>query len=420
MMKKILILLFAIAPMMGYAEHDNEWIRKVLGSLEEKMDYLKGYFHAPSEEFVYVQEFGLQETITDDAYEDPTHRIIRDSVSHKLPASHMSTLFSYFVFALKADSTAIPEQCPENSFQISTAIRDAYRTLKDEDYAKTAVKPALLLRHFGKMEPSGFEKMKQVLLRGGEYNMSASNNLETAHDVKLTVLSDPICSFDVEPAGSDGFKMNRTACLRIMIGSGYPYADRISKYQGGEMIFSITDANNDVVHADTFKLDASEDSIKMEFFKGFAEQETILTSPKLTYRLSGPLLEEDLVKVVEVAPDYAFLEQAIKDAEALADSISKTPELTKLAEEAKALKDAVDAAKPCLELSAYEQMKIDGATQTLSNLIGTTKEKIDQTLSVRGVTTDVQKNGTVKKVVDGEIRIITNERTFNLKGIEVK
>lgn len=417
MMKKILILLFAIAPMMSYAEHDNEWIRKVLGSLEEKMYYLKGYFHAPSEEFVYAQEFGLQETRDND---DPTRRIIRDSVSHKLPASHMSALYSYFVYGLKADSTAIPEECPEYTFQFSTEIRDAYRQLQEANY-KDNLKQAFLMRRFGKTEPSGFVKLEQVLLRGGEYNLSQKNNIETAHDVKLTVLSDPICSFEVVPAGSDGFKMNRTAQLSVMIGSGYPYADRLSKYQGGEMIFSITDANNDVVHADTFKLDASEDSIKMEFFKGFAEQETILTSPKLTYRLSGPLLEEDLVKVVEVAPDYAFLEQAIKDAEALADSISKTPELTKLAEEAKALKDAVDAAKPCLKLSAYEQIKIDNATQTLASLIGTTKEQIDQTLSVRGVTNNgAQRNGIVKKVVDGEIRIITNERTFNLKGIEVK
>lgn len=416
MMKKILIILFALAPLMGYAEHDNEWIRKVLGSLEEKMYYLKGYFHAPSEEFVYAQEFGLQETRDND---DPTRRIIRDSVSHKLPASHKSALYSYFVYGLKADSTAIPEECPEYTFQFSTEIRDAYRQLQEANY-KDNLKQAFLMRRFGKTEPSGSVKLEQVLLRGGEYNLSQKNNVETAHDVKLTVLSDPVCSFEVVPASPAGFTMYQTAQLSVMIGSGYPYADRLSKYQGGEMIFTISDADNEVVRADTFKLDASKDSIKMEFYKGVEEPLLILTSPKYTYRLSGPLLEEDLVKVIELAPSCSALELAIKDAETLADSISKSPELSKLAEQAKTLKDAVDAAKPCLELSAYEQIKIDNATQTLASLIGTTKEQIDQTLSVRGVTTDVQKNGTVKKVVDGKIRIITNERTFNLKGIEVK
>lgn len=414
-MKKLFTLLLALVPMMSYAEHDNAWIEEVLSGLEKNMDYLADYFHAPSEDFVFAQEFGLQDTNADD---DPTHRIIRDSVGYKLNDTHRAMLYAYFVYGLKAAKKA-PEDCPEYSFQFSTVIRDAYNTLQEKDFTKI-IKDALLMRQFESQTQSSIEDIAQVISRGGEYSMSANNNVETAHNVKLTVLADPICSFKVEPAISAGYAMHQTANFEVKIGSGYPYADRLAKYQQGEMVFTIRDAQNEVIKADTFKLDASADSVKMEFFKGRLAQDLPLESTKYTFSLSGPLLEEPIVKVIEVGAYYGALENAIHTAEQLADSIRNTPELTRFEEYAKQLSDAVMAAKPCLEYTVDRQDDIDAAANTLVQLIKTVTDAMTQTVSIDAVTVEAAKKNGVKKIVDGEIRIQADGHTFNLQGIEKK
>lgn len=416
-MKKLLVFLFAIAPMMSYAEsteHDNEWIQEAKGRICNFMPFLKDYLHAPSEEFVYGQEFGVQDTHT---LKDPSHQIINGDMTYQLQPDRQAMLLGHFIFTIKGNTTAVPKECPERGFEFYTEIRNAYKTAKDYDHSST-VKDAVDARQFQHKDNTAEHILSFELDRGGEYLLNATNNVGTSHQSKLTVLSDPICAMDVVSNDASGFTMHKSVTCLAMIGSGYPYTDRLSKYQNGEMLFTIHDANNQEVAAVTFKLDASVDSLKMEFFKKYRDDLMILSSPKYTFRFSGPLLQEDIVIVKEVAPLYENLEMAINDAEELIDAIRNNADFADLEEYAKALSDAVEAAKPCLQLTAYEQEAIDNATETLATLINATKEAMEKA-SIHPVTTDAPKTG-IKKVVDGEIRIITDERTFNLKGIEVK
>lgn len=411
-MKKILIILFAITPMMGFAQYDNEWIRKIIEDIEKGRPYLKGYCFAPTENVVLAQELGVREIIDD----QDSRRVLRDSSSYRLPASHEVNLFGNFICAVRPH-IMYANDCPEYKLKFVTKLGTIYKTIVERNFTEV-LKINIDAAKYVKTDV--MESVTDTLIkRGGEYQLTAENNAGTAHEVKLTVLSDPICTLEIVNDHDASYAMHQGSEYVVKIGSGYPYADRLSQYQNGEMIISISNDQNEVIQADTIKLDASADSVKVEFWKPL-KKDLLLSSPKYTYRMSGPLLKEDIVLEREVTPFYAALEQAIKDAEALADFISKKPELAGLAEQAKALSDAVDAAKPCLKLSAYEQDKIDSATETLANLVTTTKEKMDQALSIHGVITDVQRNNIVKKVVDGEIRIKTNERTFNLNGIEVK
>lgn len=416
-MKKLLVFLFVIAPMMSYAEsteHDNEWIQKVKGRICNYKPFLKDYLHAPSEEFVYGQEFGVQDTHT---LNDPSHQIINGDMTYQLKPDRQAMLSGHFIFTIKANNKAVPKECPERDFEFYNEIRNAYKTVKDNDFSEF-IKWAVDARPFQSQENIGDHTITIDLDRGGEYLLNANNNVGTSHQSKLTVLSDPICAMDVVSNDASGFTMHKSVTCLAMIGSGYPYTDRLSKYQNGEMLFTIHDANNQEVAAVTFKLDASVDSLKMEFFKKYRDDLMILSSPKYTFRFSGPLLQEDIVIVKEVAPLYENLEMAINDAEELIDAIRNNAEFADLEEYAKALSDAVEAAKPCLQLTAYEQEAIDNATEALATLINATKEAMDKA-PIHPVTTDAPKTG-IKKVVDGEIRIITDERTFNLKGIEVK
>lgn len=412
-MKKILILLFAIAPMMCFAQTNDEWVQQMIERIEEAHPYMKGYCLVPTKNIVCAQEVGVHEIIDG---QDPIRRVLRDSSSYRLPASHEVNLFGNFISAVRPH-VEYADDCPEYKLKFVTKLGTIYKTTVERKFTEELKINIDAIKYFDKTDVE--ESVSDTIIkRGGEYRLTTENNAGNAHEVKLTVLSDPICTLEISNDHDASYAMHNASEYVVKIGSGYPYADRLAQYQNGEMIISISNDQNEVIHADTIKLDASADSVKVEFWKPL-KKDLLLSSPKYTYRMSGPLLKEDIVLEREVAPFYAALEQAIKDAEALADSISKKTEFASLAEQAKALNEAVVAAKPCLKYSAYEQDKIDQATETLANLISTTKKMMDEALAIHVITIDVPKNNR-KKIIDGEIRIVTNERTFNLQGIEVK
>lgn len=413
-MKRLIILLFAIAPLMSYAQQDSEWVQKAkFAILKQSGPCLDGHFFMPTENLLYAHESGIQDT---PAFLDTNAHLLSDSSSYQLPASRNAVLFGTFAASAKPNGK-FDKDCPELQFKFKNKICNAYRTITEQDFTddlKLAVQTAKFLE---KVEVI-YTQTKITLFRGGEYELISDNNAGNGHTAKLTVLSDPICTVDALENEESSCTMHQACIFSVKIGSGYPYAERLANYQNGEMVVSVTDAQNELVFTDTFKLDASADSIKMEFFTG-KDEKLYLTSPKYTCRLSGPLLKEDLVVVKEVAANFDALKNAINDAHVLADSISNNAQYASLAEYAKKLTDAIKDAEPCLKLSVYDQDKIDKAANTLAMLIDDTTEAMNKITSVETVTIDGT-NTAAKRIIDGKVLITTNGQTYDIKGIKME
>lgn len=410
-MKKIITFLFALVPLMGYAQYDNEWIQKSKNLITNARPYLNGYCFAPTENLVYAHEFILEDDIDN---LDPNRRLLRDSLVYTIPTTRKAKMFGLIVATVNPNAV-YKEDCQELQLNFNSKICDAYRTINEEDFTGI-VKQAVLTAKFVHNTQIGYTQNETTLYRGGEYELIGDNNAGTGHTAKLTVLADPICTIEPLENNESSYTINNTCAFSVKIGSGYPYADRLKDYQKGEMVATITDAEGNLVYTETHKLDASADSLKMEFFKG-NDQKIYLTSTKYTLRLSGPLLKEDLVITKEVSANFYRLKNAIDEAQALADTINSNPLYASLAKYAEDLVSAISNVTPCLEYSVHEQDKIDKAAESLAKLVDETNDAMSRVSSVDAVTT----NGTtttVKRIINGKVIITTKDHNYDVQGIE--
>ncbi len=406
-------LLFAMLPFTSYAQFNDEWIQDMKADFAGTHKYLDGHCYAPTTNLVYAQEYGLHNA---ELTEDSLRSVLHGDLTYTLPASHKFVIFTIFS-NVPNPKAEYDKESPELKLWFKSRIRTPYESIIDQDYTDGVKMTILELQYAQKLSVNDVFKSKEIY-QGGEYQFIAENNAGTSHESHVTVLSDPVCTFRISNDNDSTYTMHGTSSCIIQIGSGYPFADRMKQYQNDEMVFTVRDAQDKVVLTEIIKLDAKSYRDKIEFWKS-EEKKMTLSSPKYTYRLSGPLLKQDLVVEREVAPFYTNLKQAINDAEALVDSIRNTSDLANLADHAKSLVNAIEAAKPCLKYSAYDQDKIDEATDRLAQLIKDTKEAIDKVSSIDAVTVN-DTSTTVKRIIDGKLRITTNGHTYDPQGIEVK
>ena len=412
-MKKSLLAIFCLAALLPQTVNaeNSEWVEKTFARLKDMYSGFDVKPYAPTDEFVYMHEF----FVTENDIDNKLH-INADNLTYTLDRNKKTELCSVVTFVIKRDKSKVkPEEREEYGYEFSTKISNAYDPIIEGDFIDN-IHQGLELSQFADqfLDP----RCKALISRGGEYFMEVSNNLETGFSHPLTVLSEPTVNVSVRGSGEEDITMHKNMRINAIIASGYPYSDRLADYQSGEMVFSILNANNEEVFHDIMKLEASADSLKLEYLinKDFIDA---AASPKYTFKMSGPLLKEDIVIEKEVLANYEALDGAIKAAEELSDSIMNAPDLEEFKENAEALAKAAEEAKAGLKLTVYEQDKIDKLALDLFKMIDDTREAIKEKSGITGITTNEKKTA-VKSIENGQIVIKRNNRTYNTQGMELR
>ena len=348
---------------------------------------------------------------------DSKFHVNADNLTYTLDRSTNTALKFDIIFRIKKNAAKVkPEDRVEYGYEFSAKISDAYDLISSGDYTES-IRTAIEKSQYS--EATLPEHCTTDIRRGGEYFVEAINNLETGFSHPLTVLSEPTVNLSVKgTAENNNIIMHYNIPITTLIASGYPYSDRLADYQSGEMMLTIIDANNKNVYQDTMKLEASADKLKLEYMIN-KEIFFVAASTKYTFKLSGPLLKEDIVIEKEVVANHEALEGAIMEAKELSDSIMKAPDLAEFKENAEALAKAAEEAKAGLKLTVYEQDKIDKLALDLFKMIDDTREAIKEKSGITGITTNEKKTA-VKSIENGQIVIKRNNRTYNTQGMELR
>ena len=410
-MKKLCLLLVALVSATSFAQQcDNEWIQKIkTTSLTTMHPTFVDYFYAPTEEMVYLLDFGmLKNRDKDDLYNDM--KPLKDTTIYQWQREDITEIHDFFSLYIKPNKDVKPLERPEANVELQSVLSTPYDTLIHRVYNEKII-TQLKGGEFASKDIVLKDDDKIVIQKGGEYKMNVIDNVNNSSEANMTVLCDPLCDLVQE---SDSLTMHCLAPFHVFIGSGYPYADRISDYQNGEMYLSILNLDDKEIYADTLKLEASADSLLMEYVikKSINYQ---VNSPKVTFKLSGPLLKEDIVIEKEAQPYFVFLNEAIDMAEELCDSIKDVPAL---AEYDKLLKEGIEAAKASHELTAYEQKQIDDATDALKATMEATiaaKKELDDANGIEVINATPAKKAE-KVMKDGQIEIRSMGRKYNAQG----
>ena len=418
-MKNLLISIFCLAALlpqtvnaMNPRKDDPKWVEKNIEQLKKQYSGFDVHPYAPTNEFIYMMECFMIDIDNGSKF-----HVNADNLTYTLDRSKTTVLKIASEFRIKKNAAKVkPEDRVEYGYEFSAKIRNAYDLISSGDYTeniRTAIEKS---KYSDAILP---ELCTAEIHRGGEYFVEAINNLETGYSHPLTVLSEPTVNLSVKgTAENNNIIMHYNIPITTLIASGYPYSDRLADYQSGEMMLTIIDANNENVYQDTMKLEASADKLKLEYMIN-KEIFFVAASPKYTFKLSGPLLKEDIVIEKEVVANHEALEGAIMEAKELSDSIKTTPGLKEFKANAEALKKAAEEAKAGLKLTVYEQDKIDQLALDLFKLIDDTRDAINERSGITGIVTDEKKTA-VKSIENGQIVIKRNNRTYTIKGIELR
>ena len=413
-MKKSLLVIFCLAALLPQTVNaeNSDWVEKSIETLKKKYSGFDVHPYAPTNEFIYMMECFMIDIDNDSKF-----HVNADNLTYTLDRSTNTALKFDIIFRIKKNAAKVkPEDRVEYGYEFSAKISDAYDLISSGDYTES-IRTAIEKSQYS--EATLPEHCTTDIRRGGEYFVEAINNLETGFSHPLTVLSEPTVNLSVKgTAENNNIIMHYNIPITTLIASGYPYSDRLADYQSGEMMLTIIDANNENVYQDTMKLEASADKLKLEYMIN-KEVYFVAASPKYTFKLSGPLLKEDIVIEKEVVANYAALEGAIMEAKELSDSIKTTPGLKEFKANAEALKKAAEEAKAGLKLTVYEQDKIDQLALDLFKLIDDTRDAINEKSGIIGIVTDEKKTA-VKSIENGQIVIKRNNRTYTIQGIELQ
>ena len=371
-MKKIRLLLTALASMLAigsYAQAEDDWAENAKQELIKVPGYteLGDYFNM-SPTFVYLQEFGF-------AAEDRVIRPIRETEKTvKLEDRSMGLQIGlYCAFLLNPDKKILEEDRPELNWGMYTAVKNdcpLIPVLKRLDIESHVAQSwgTMQFSNSTKESPQAFMDA-YAIDKGGDYTVIAMKDAKKEvvdHQMHLTVKSDAECLVDVG-FKHKGFVLGDEGTVQAIIASGYPYVDRLSDYQNKKMTFSIYDAEGKtVLSPQDINLNADPDKTLQEYVVESERYSFKLTSTKYTFKISGPLLKEDLVITKEVEPDFSELNAAIEEAEALCDEIMNDPVKASLyANKVEALKKRIENAKECLKLKVDKQEEINTAATAL-------------------------------------------------------
>lgn len=422
-MKKFRLLLLSMAVSMAYgcyAQTNTDWTLSATERLANGFPYLSDYLSAPTNGLVYAQEFSFANS---EDVENNNYHILTEDQTHKLDRTMNNGVFSHFVLVVNNDNSIPVAERPEMDLEFKSLLTSAYKdTVFFADYTEflqNNVNATVFLGNIVVSSTADLAPMPKVG-RGGEYYTSIQNNIGTSHETHLTLTADPCCSLDISNDLDWGFMMSSMANIKVFIASGYPYADRLSDYQSGEVKLSVLDANDVEAYTASFPLEASADSLLLEYVID-TKSEMFVTSPKYTFKLSGPMLAEDIVITREALPNLLALNEAILEAETLSESILNDPDLVDLVELATQLKDAAEGSKQYLNLTAYEQDMIDSAANSLKENIDYVRQKMqehtgDNPTAIETVNSAVNQT-TDKRMFDGQMLIFHKGVTYDARGV---
>lgn len=423
-MKKFRILLFAMASTLAfgsYAQTDTDWTQDAAGRLANTYPYLGDYINVATEGMVFAQEFSFANS---EDVNNNNYHILAEDQTHKLDRTMDNGVFSHFALVVNHDKTTPLEERPELNLEFTSLLTNAYQDTvfyaDYHEYLENNVKATYFLSSLVVGALTDLAPMPKAG-RGGEYYTSVKNNVGTSRETHLTLTADPACTLGVTENDDWGFMMSTMANINVFIASGYPYADHLSDYQSGEVKLSVLDANDVEAYSATFPLEASADSLLLEYVIN-TETEMLVTSPKYTFKLSGPMLTEDIVITREALPDLRALNNAIYEAETLCDSIMNDPELADFVDLATQLKDAAESSKAYLTLTAYEQDQIDSAASLLKDNIEYVRQAIqeheDNPTTIETIS-NAASQAAGKRMANGQLLILHNGITYDARGVVV-
>lgn len=421
-MKKIRLLLTALASMLAigsYAQTEDPWVEQAKANLiyskglEEFSDYVKDI----NGSFVYLHSFSYSQG--EDVKNEIYHPIREDlTIEHDRKVELL--VRPIFAFSMKSYKSMPVDDRPELQMEFASIMNDAYPVVPMYSrFYKDLVNQTFTLLKLQGGDTSTATPDKVNITKGGEYELYVYRNaavpFDIDHQVKLKVYTKPECLVDILTDEETGFTMNSTVGVKVTIASGFPYEERVSDYETGEMKLTVRDADNKVIGSTTFKLNADPQRTRMEYV---VEDLNYLEvkSTKFTFELSGPLLKDGpLVITKETEPNLRKLKEAIELANNTASIIMGNNLKYYLAYKADQLKEKAEKASECLKLPLSKQAEIDKAEKELTELTNSVLSAI-----YTGVVKVYDANGLIDAVKNNKSALIQLTADIDMTDVTEK